>query len=109
MVKVEDLQQFGQQQYESAIASATSMQQNCQVLADVVGDFTKRTMEEGTAYVGKLSSVKSIDAAIALQSDYARSTYEAFVNESKKITDLYADFARQACKPFEGFGGKAGR
>lgn len=109
MVNLEDLQQFGRQQYESALASASSLQQNCQVIADVVGGYTKKSMEEGTAYVDKLSTVKSIDAAIAVQSEYARSSYEAFVAETKKITDLYADFARQACMPFEGLVGRMGR
>jgi hypothetical protein len=37
-----------------------------------------------------------------LQADYAKSAYETFVAESKKISELYADFAKQTFKPFEG-------
>jgi hypothetical protein len=30
------------------------------------------------------------------------SAYETFVTESKKISELYTDFAKQTFKPFEG-------
>jgi hypothetical protein len=36
------------------------------------------------------------------QPDYAKSAYETFVAESKKISELYTDFAKQTFKPFEG-------
>jgi hypothetical protein len=37
-----------------------------------------------------------------LQADYAKSAFETFVAESKKISELYTDFAKQAFQPFEG-------
>ena len=46
--------------------------------------------------------VKSPDEAMKLQADYAKSAYETFVAESKKISELYTDFAKQTFKPFEG-------
>ena len=36
-----------------------------------------------------------------VQTEYLRSSYEELVAETAKIGELYADFAREAYKPFE--------
>ena len=52
--------------------------------------------------VEKLSGVKSLDNAIEVQTEFAKSAYETFVAESQKIAGLYSDLAKQTFKPFEG-------
>jgi hypothetical protein len=44
--------------------------------------------------------VKSLDKAIEVQTEFARTAYETFVTESQKIGVLYSDLAKQSCKPF---------
>lgn len=102
MIKVEDMQKYGKEQFDTAVASAASLQQGVQAIATVVGDYTKKSFEESNAYVGKLTSVKSLDKAIEVQTEYAKSAYESFIAESQKIGELYTDLAKQAFKPFEG-------
>ena len=36
-----------------------------------------------------------------LQSEYVKNSYETFVAESKKISELYADLFKQTTKPLE--------
>ena len=103
VIKVEEIQQYGKEQFESAVASAATLQNGAQAIATAVGDYTKKSFEDGNAYVAKLSGVKSLDKAIELQTEYAKSAYESFVAESHKIGELYTDLAKQAFKPFEGF------
>ncbi|MBS0529826.1 MAG: phasin family protein, partial [Proteobacteria bacterium] len=57
-------------------------------------------------YAEKLAGVKSLDKALEVQTEYAKSAYETFVAESQKIGELYADLAKQAYKPLEGFAAK---
>lgn len=102
MIKVEDMQKYGKEQFDTAVASAASLQQGVQAIATVVGDYTKKSFEENNAFVGKLTSVKSLDKAIEVQTEYAKSAYESFIAESQKIGELYTDLAKQAFKPFEG-------
>ena len=54
------------------------------------------------SFVEKLSGVKSLDKAIEVQTEYAKSAYETFVAESQKIAGLYTDLAKQTFKPLEG-------
>jgi hypothetical protein len=36
-----------------------------------------------------------------LQSEYVRNSYETFVAEAKRISELYADLFKQTTKPLE--------
>jgi hypothetical protein len=103
MIKLEDFQQYGQEQFASAVASAAEMGSNAQAIATAVGDYAKKSIEDGNAMVTELATVKSMEKALEIQGDYARIAYENFMAEGQKIGGLYADLAKQACKPFEGF------
>jgi hypothetical protein len=102
MIKPEEIQQYGKEQFENAVASASTFQRGFQEIATTVGDYTKKSFEDGNAFVGKLAGVKSLDKAIEAQTEYAKSAHEYFVAESQKVAGLYADLAKQAFKPFEG-------
>src|SRR3981081_1428065 len=102
MVKVEDIQQYGKEQLETAVASAATLQNGIQAIASAYGDYTKKSFEDTRSFVEKLSGVKSLDKAMEVQTEFAKSTYETFVSESQKIAGLYTDLAKQTFKPLEG-------
>ena len=102
MVKVEELQQYGKEQFDAAVASANTFSSGFQAIATAYGDYTKKSFEDTKSFVEKLSGVKSMDKAIEVQTDFAKSAYETFVAESQKIGALYTDLAKQAYKPVEG-------
>jgi phasin family protein len=102
MVKVEDIQQYGKEHLETLVASATTLQTGFQAIAGAYGDYTKKSFEDTKSFVEKLSGVKSLDKAVEVQSEFAKSAYETFVVESQKIVGLYSDLAKQTFKPLEG-------
>ena len=102
MIKVEDIQQYGKEHLNTVVASATTVQNGLQAIASAYGDYTKKSFEDTKSFVEKLSGVKSIDKAIEVQTEYAKSAYETFVAESQKIAGLYTDLAKQTFKPLEG-------
>ena len=106
MIKVEDIQQYGKEQLESVVASAATLQSSLQAIASAYGDYTKKSFEDSKSFVEKLSGVKSLDKAIEVQTEYAKSAYETFVAEFQKIAGLYTDLAKQSYKPLEGMVGK---
>ena len=103
MVKFEDFQVYGKDQFDAAVASAGTFTKGLQAIATAVSDYSKKSFEDGSAFVEKLASVKSLDKAIEVQTDYAKSAYETLVAESTKIGELYADLAKEAYKPVETF------
>jgi hypothetical protein len=102
MVKVEEIQNYGKEQYEQAVASATTFQSGVQAIATAYGDYAKKSFEDTKSFAEKLSGVKSLDKVLEVQSDYAKTAYETFVAESQKIAGLYTDLAKQTFKPIEG-------
>ena len=85
----------------NVVASAT-VQNGLQAIASAYGDYTKKSFEDTKSFVEKLSGVKSLDKALEVQTEFAKSAYETFVAESQKIAGLYTDLAKQTYKPLEG-------
>ena len=102
MIKVEDIQQYGKEHLETVVASATSVQNGLQAIASAYGDYTKKSFEDTKSFVEKLSGVKSLEKALEVQTEFAKSAYETFVAESQKIAGLYTDLAKTTYKPLEG-------
>jgi phasin family protein len=102
MNNVEQFQKHAQEQNEAAMASANTFAANVKTITTAHAEYTKKAFEDGFEFISKLTSLKSPDEAMKLQADYAKSAYETFVAESKKISELYTDFAKQTFKPFEG-------
>ena len=102
MVKnFEDLQQVGKDNMDSALKSWGVMSKGSQAIAVEMADYSKKAFEDSTAALEKLFGVKSLDKAIELQTEYAKTAYEGFVAEATKISELYADLAKESYKPFE--------
>src|ERR1700756_1499618 len=101
MFKVEDIQSYGKEHFESAVAAATGVQNGLQAIATAYGDYTKKSYEDTKSFVEKLSGVKSLEKVIEAQNEYAKTAYETFVADSQKIAGLYGDLAKQVFKPLE--------
>ena len=86
MFKVEDIQNYGKEQYETAVATATGLQNGLSAIASAYGDYTKKSYEDTKSFVEKLSGVKSLDKALEAQTEYAKSSYETFMADAQKKT-----------------------
>ena len=106
---IEDFQKFSKEQVEAATKASATLQKNVQQIATETTDYSKKAMEQGTAAAEKLFAAKSLDKAFEIQSDYAKSAYEAFVAQATKVGALYTSFAKEAFKPIEGAIAKAGK
>ncbi len=95
-------QPASKEQIDAAVASTNSFAGGVQAIATAYGDYTKKSFEDTRSFVEKLSGVKSLDKAIEIQTEFAKSAFETFVAESQKIGALYRDLAKQAYKPFGG-------
>jgi hypothetical protein len=64
-------------------------------------DYTKKSVETRLALVEKLIGTKSLEAVVQIQSEYAKTSYAAFVAHATKMGELYSDLAKAAFKPVE--------
>lgn len=103
----DDVQKLGKDNVDVALKSFGAVSKGVQAIAVEVADYSKKSFEEGSAAFEKLIGAKSLEKAIEIQSDYAKSAYESFVAGATRIGELYADLAKESYKPFEGIVGKA--
>ncbi len=102
MVKgFEDFQSFGKGNVDAWMKSVGALSKSAQAIMVEVSEYSKKSFEEGTAAVEKLFGAKTLDKAIEVQSDYVKHAYESFVSEAAKLSELYADLAKESYKPFE--------
>jgi phasin family protein len=109
MVKnFDEVQQFGKGGVEATMKSFGAFSKSVQAIATEAADYSKKAFEDGTAAAEKLMGAKTLDKAVEVQSDYFKKAYEAFVSQATKVSELYADLAKETYKPFEGYVARAG-
>ena len=96
-----DVQKLSQTNVDSAMKAWGAWGQNWQAIAMEMGEFSKRSFEDGAATFQKLMGAKSLDQAFEIQSSYARRAYEQYLQEMNKIGGMYAGIAKEAMKPLE--------
>ena len=97
------LQDESREQINAADPSTNSFPGGFQAIATAYSDYTRKSFEDTKSFVEKLSGVKSVDKAIEIQTEFAKSAFETFMAESQKIGALYRDLATESFKPFGGF------
>jgi hypothetical protein len=98
---LDECQKFGKEQLDTASSVAASLAKGLQTIAAETTDYSKKSFESNSAYVEKLLSAKSLDEAIQIQSEHAKSAYEGFLAQATKLGELYTILAKQAFKPME--------
>ena len=99
----EDFQKLGKDNVDVCMKQLGTVSKGWQAIATEFADYSKKSFEDGSAAVEKLLGAKSLDKAIEIQTEYAKTAYEGFVAQATKIGELYADFAKETYKPFESY------
>ena len=107
MKNFEDMQKMSKDSMDATMKSFGTLTKASQAIAAEAADYSKKSFEEGSKVFEKMLGVKSLDKAMEIQTDYAKTAYEGFVAQATKIGELYADFAKETYKPFEAYAAKA--
>ncbi len=97
----EEAGKFGREFLDSQMKSFSSLSRTAQTITSEATDYTRRSVESGSSMLEKLFGAKSLDTAVEIQAAYARQAYEGFVSQAARMSNLYADMAKEAYKPFE--------
>ena len=102
----DEMQKYGKDNVDASMKSFGAMSKGVQAIAAEVADYSKKSFEQGSAAIEKMFGVNTLEKAIEIQTDYAKSAYEGFVSEATRLGELYADLAKESYKPFESYLGK---
>ncbi len=106
-MNTDQMQKMSKDSMDMAMASFGAWSKNAQAIATEVADYSKKSFEGSAAAWEKLMGARSLEKAMEVQSEYLKSSYEDFVAQSTKLSELYTDLAKEAYKPFEGAMAKA--
>lgn len=90
---------FGKDNIEAFVASMTTAGKGVEALNTQIAAYAKQAMEDGVDAAKKFSGAKSVQEVIELQSEYAKSSVEAYLAEMHKVTDAFAGTMKDAAKP----------
>jgi hypothetical protein len=103
----EDIQKLGKENVDTCMKQFGTVSKGWQTIATEFADYSKKSFEDGSAALEKLFGAKTLEKAIEVQSEYAKTAYEGFVTKATKIGELYTDLAKETYKPLEGMIAKA--
>ena len=98
-----DIQVLGKDGVEATLKSFTAASKGAQAIAVETTDYARKSFEQSAAAAEKLFGTRSIESAIEVQTEYAKTAYEGFVAQATKLGALYTDIAKEAYKPLEGY------
>jgi hypothetical protein len=96
---LEDFQDFSKQQLAAIASASSTWAKGLQELATESTDYSKEAFAATSATLEKLLGARTVEAAVQIQSDYAKQTYEGFVAQATKGSELFAKVAADAFKP----------
>ena len=92
----EEMQKYGKDSMETMMSSFGAWSKSAQAIAVELTDFSKKSLEGSAAAWERLMGAKTLEKAMEVQSDYLKSSYEDFVAETTKLSELYAGLAKFA-------------
>jgi phasin family protein len=105
----EEFQKTSKNGFDASVRALGEWNKGFQAIAATVADYSKRSFEDGTRAWERLIGVKSLDQAWEIQSQYAKKAFDDYVAHASKLSEMYADLARNAYRPVEQATAKAAR
>jgi phasin family protein len=90
---------FERDSVDALIASATATSKSLEEMNASVVAYTKKSMEDSIAVGKSMTAAKSVQELIEIQADYAKSSFDAYVTEINKHSDLVSALFKDGFKP----------
>ena len=93
---------YGKDTTEAAMQSATTAGKGIESINSEIYSYSKQSIEESVAATKAVLASKSVHEAFEIQTDYAKSAFEAYVAELSKISELATAASKDSFAPFKG-------
>lgn len=99
MFKFDEAGVYGKDAMDKALKSYSTTSRGMQAIATETADYAKKSFEASIAHFQGLMGAKSFEAAVEMQTSYAKAALEGYVAEMTKLGEMYADVAKEAYEP----------
>ncbi len=99
MTMLSEASAFGKENIEALIASATAAQKGFEALSQRTVAFQRQALENHMAAAKHLMTSKSVQEFVERQSEYTRSSFDAYVAEMTSLSDIISGVTKEAVAP----------
>lgn len=96
---VEEMTDLTRGNVEALVASSKIVARGVETLGHEAADYGRRSFEEASAALKSFAEIKSPTDFFRLQGEYARSTFDAMVTESSKMSEAVLKLAGEVAQP----------
>jgi hypothetical protein len=107
MFKFDDTTLYGKEAMDSLLKSYSVATKGFQAIATETAEYSKKAYEANVAHVEALMSVRSLEAAVELNTSFAKTMVEGYLSELNKLGEMYSDIAKQTYAPAQAAAVKA--
>ena len=93
---------MGQGGMDLMLKSVGTVSKTAQTMGIEWADFTKQSISAGTAALQAMAKAPNPQAAMEIQTEYLKGSYERFMAQAKVMTELYQGFAKDVAEPVKG-------
>ena len=94
-----DINSHSKRNLEAVVASVTAATKGAESLGAQVTAFSKKAAENHMAATKTLTSAKSLQEAVELQTSYAKSFLDAYLSEMNKWSDTVSGSVKESMRP----------
>ncbi len=87
---------------DAYVQSATVAGKGAEAFNNEIYAYSKQSIEDSVAAAKALFASKSVHEAFELQTDFAKSSFETYVSEVTKLSELVASTTKSAFEPLQG-------
>ena len=98
---------LGKEFVDTSLLSYAALANGMQTIASEAADYSKKSFEANSKALEKMFSAKTPEMVMEIHADHAKSAYEGLVAQATRMSELYAEMAKEIYKPFEGVIAKA--
>lgn len=104
---MEMIQKYGKSQVEALTNASSTFTKGLQQIAEETAGYSKKQFETSSAAFQELFGAKTVEQAIEIQTNFAKTSFESLVAQSSKVGELYTSLVKEALKPAEQLFAKA--
>jgi len=93
---------YGKETVEAYVKSANAAGKGAETLHNELYTYSKQSIEESIAATKALLGAKSVHEAFELQSDFAKTAFDAYVGQVTKLSEIFVATTKEALEPLQG-------
>jgi phasin family protein len=93
---------FGKENVEAYVKSANVAGKGVETLHNEIFGYSKQSIEGSIAATKALMGAKSVHEAFELQTDYAKTAFDAYIGQLTRVSELFVATSKEAFEPIQG-------